>query len=446
MVAAISLFILRIHTDAWSSTNQYHRSRLSYRCRCISYGKYAHRILFGGIGKFNIPSPVFEIITFQNYMRIFLRAAFIVMVFFLVTLRVSATSVDENNKTIEELKQKIGSLQSEQNTLSKQITLLDSQVKLTTLQITDTERKIGVLESEIGELTGEISRLEDLKTKRLELVLHRIPQSYKRGSSSQFGWLLFSKNFPELLTRAKYLVQVQEEDTTLYKQLQLTQMNYNERKDIRESKKVEQESLRKQLEKHTKDLAAQKTQKQALLDQTKNSESVYQRLLAQALAEKQALDRALVDSVKVGPVKKGDPIALVGNTGFPGCSTGAHLHFEVRQGGSWVDPSSHVSNKTVKDEQGGGEWTVGSGGWGWPLSDTIRLTQHFGKTPWSWRYGYSGGIHTGFDMISTSSEVIRAPADGDLFSSSQSCGTSSVIKIKYIDHGSGLISFYLHVQ
>lgn len=379
-------------------------------------------------------------------MKKLLRTVTILLLLLLVAVRVSAATVEEKDAEIQKLKDNITRLQSEQNTLSKQITLLDSQVKLTELQIGSTEKKIAVLENEIGELAGEISRLEDLKTKRLELVLHRIPQSYKRASSSQFGWLLFSDNFSELLTRAKYLVQVQEEDTALYKQLQLTQMNYNERRDVREAKKTEQETLRKQLEKHTKDLATQKKQKQALLDQTKNSESVYQRLLAQALAEKQALDRALVDSVKVGPVKKGDPIALVGNSGFPGCSTGAHLHFEVRQGSSWVDPSSYLGNKTVKDEQGGGEWTVGSGSWNWPLSDTIRLTQHFGKTPWSWRYGYSGGIHTGFDMISTGSEVIRAPADGDLFSSSQSCGTSSVIKIKYIEHGGGLISFYLHVQ
>lgn len=377
-------------------------------------------------------------------MKIVLRTTIILALLLLVVVRVSANeAVDQQ---IKDLEAKIAASKSEQNTLSKQITLLDSQVKLTELQIGATEKKIDVLESEIGELAEEISRLEDLKTKRLELVLHRIPQSYKRASSSQFGWLLFSDNFSELLARAKYLVQVQEEDTTLYRQLQLTQMNYNERRDVREAKKAEQEALQMQLEKHTRDLATQKKQKQALLDQTKNSESVYQRLLAQALAEKQALERALVDSVKVGPVKKGDPIALVGNTGFPGCSTGAHLHFEVRQGNSWVDPSSYLSSKTVKDEQSGGEWTVGSGSWGWPLSDTIRLTQHYGKTPWSWRYGYSGGIHTGFDMVSTGSEVIRAPADGDLYSSSQSCGTSSVIKIKYIEHGGGLISFYLHVQ
>lgn len=377
-------------------------------------------------------------------MRTLLRVFVIAVLLLIAHSRVLAQSVEDK---IREYQKQIESLNTQANTLSKQITLLDSQVKLTTLQIDDTKRKIDVLDGEIGELTQEIGRLEDLKTKRLELVLHRIPQSYKRTSSSQFGWLLFSANFSDLLTRAKYLLQVQEEDTQLYKQLQLTQTNYNERRDVRETKRIEQESLRKQLEKHTIELANQKKQKQALLDQTRNSETVYQRLLAQALAEKQALERALVDSVKVGPVKKGDPIALVGNTGFPACSTGAHLHFEVRQGGAWIDPSSRLTNKTVKDEQNGGsDWSVGSGSWDWPLSDTIRLTQHFGKTPWSWRYSYSGGIHTGFDMVSSGGDVIRAPADGDLYSSSQSCGTSSIIKIKYIDHGGGTLSFYLHVQ
>lgn len=379
-------------------------------------------------------------------MRMFLRILATCCLLLLVGTRVFAATVEEKETEIQKLKDKISGLQSEQNTLSKQISLLDSQITLTTLKIQDTQQKVEELQGEIDELTGQIDKLEEFKTTLLERLIHRIPQSYKRTTASQFGWLLFSSNFSDLLTRVKYLIQVQEEDTALYKQSQLAQMSYNERRDTREEKKAEQEALRWQLEKHTLELAGQKMQKQALLDQTRNSEVIYQRLLAQALAEKTALERALIESVKVGSVKKGDVIALVGNTGYPGCSTGAHLHFEVRQGGNWVDPSGYLESKTVKDEQNGGDWSVGSGNWGWPLSDTIRLTQHFGTTPWSWRYGYSGGIHTGFDMVSTTSEVIRAPADGELYSSSQSCGTASVIKIKYIDHGGGVISFYLHVQ
>lgn len=349
-------------------------------------------------------------------------------------------------QSIEELQQKISQLQGQASSLSKEISLKNSQIALTQLKINQTKRAIDTLTNEIDELTKQIDELETIKTRRLELALHRAPESYKRNSTSLVGFLLLGQNFFDVLSRMKYMARVQEEDARLYKQLQLTQTNYNERKEAREKKKAEQEALRRQLEAQNKELERAKREKQTLLDQTRNSESVYQQLLAQALAEKQALERAIVEGVKIGPIKKGDPIGLVGNTGYPGCSTGPHLHLEVRKNNAWMDPAEYLFSKTVKDDQDGGEWTVGRGSWDWPLSDTIRLTQHFGKTPYSWRYTYSGGIHTGFDMVSTSSDVIRAPKDGTLYSFSQTCGGSSIIKIKYIDHGEGIISFYLHVQ
>jgi peptidoglycan hydrolase CwlO-like protein len=357
-----------------------------------------------------------------------------------------AASVEELEGKEAEYRKKIAELQGQEDSLAKQINLINSQISLATLRVETIRNAVDKLAQEIDELNDEIDRLEVLKTKRLELVLHRIPEAYKRNTVSQFGLVFFSKNVSDFLFRVKYLTRVQAEDAELYTQLQNTQDTYGERKDMREKKKEQQESLKAQLEQQSRELDRQKKQKQVFLDETRSSEAVYQRLLAQALAEKQALERALVDSVQVGPVNKGDPIALVGNTGYPACSTGAHLHFEVRKNGSWVDPAGFVSSKTVYDDQSGSNWTVGSGSWDWPLSDPIRMTQRFGQTPWSYRYSYSGGIHTGFDLTSSSSNVIRAPAGGTLYSSSQSCGTSSVIKIKYIDHGDGAISFYLHVQ
>ncbi|MDO8451487.1 MAG: peptidoglycan DD-metalloendopeptidase family protein [bacterium] len=352
----------------------------------------------------------------------------------------------EIDDRIEELKEKIAELQGEENSLSKQISLLNSQIALTTLRIGNTRSAIGKLDGEIDELAREVDRLEEQLTKRSELVLRRVPASYKRQAAPVFGILLTSLNFSDLLSRMKYLARVQEEDVAFLFQLKVAQTHFGEKKTLREDKKIEQEKLKKELEQQTKELEVQKRNKQVLLTQTRNDEAVYQSLLAQALAEKLAIERALVDSVEVGPVKRGDVIALVGNTGYPGCSSGKHLHFEVRKNNSWVDPGGYLSSKNVNDEQNGGTWTVGGGSWEWPIQDTIRLTQHFGQTPWSWQYSYSGGIHTGFDMVSTSSDVIRAPSDGTLYSSSQTCGTSSIIKIKYIDHGDGVLSFYLHVQ
>ena len=349
---------------------------------------------------------------------------------------------------INELQQKIADLQGQENTLSKQINLITSEISLTSLRIDSTKTKISTLLDEITQLENEVVRLEGVLTTRLALLAHRIPASYKRTVAPQFGILLFSRNLSDFIARTKYLQSVQQEDAALVFQVKATQNSYNESKQVREDKKKQLEQVKIELERQTVQLAQQKREKQALLDETKNSESVYQQLLAQALAEKLAIDQALVNSVQVGPIKRGDPIALVGNTGYPSCSTGAHLHFEVRKSGIWVDPSQYFSSKTiidVQDTQSGVNWTVGSGSWDWPIQDTIRLTQHFGKTPYSWRYPYSGYIHTGFDMTSSSSVVIRAPADGTLYSSSQACG-SSIIKIKYIDHGDGLLSLYLHVQ
>lgn len=317
-------------------------------------------------------------------------------------------------------------------TLVSQILQFDAQIKLTSLRIQKTEEQIGLLSGRINQIEGSLESLT-------EAFNERAIETYKMAKvSDPFLLIISSDNLSEAFNRFSYLKKIQEGDRNLLDRLQKANDTYKDQK-------VDQEDLQKQLETQQKQINTQKLAKKTLLDQTKNDEKKYQLLLNQAMAEKAAIERALVSGTKVGPVKAGDPIALVGNSGYPGCSTGKHLHFEIRKDNLWTDPSSYLQNKTIKDEEKGGTANIGSGNWQWPLNDTIRLTQHYGHTPWSWRYAYAGGNHTGFDMVSTSSDVIRAPADGNLFKSSESCG-SSKINIVYIEHGGGIISFYLHVQ
>jgi len=318
----------------------------------------------------------------------------------------------DNNvdQQIQELKQKITDTQPKEKSLNAEISSMDNQIKLVELNIRKTKNEIDALGEEIVSLSGQIEGLEDMLSTIVKLFSKRVVFSYATSRTSQLMLLLSSTNFSDLLSRAKYLQRVQLNDQQEMTRIQNTKIDLTDRKQKREENKLTQEQLKRDLEIQNNQLAANLKAKNALLEQTKNDEATYQNLLQQALAEKEALEAALVNGEKVGPVKAGDAIALMGNTGYPACSTGTHLHFEIRKNNQWVNPGDYLKSKSTADQQDGGTSSIGSGNWDWPLEGDLILTQHYGQTPYSWRYTYSGGIHTGIDLYSNSSSRKISPS------------------------------------
>ncbi len=370
---------------------------------------------------------------------------FFLLIFSLKNIYSAECDNKSGTERINCLEQLIRTGEQKVNDLDSEIQLLDNKVNLTQSQMTETETKIINTQKEIDILGTRIDGLDDSLTNLSDLLIRKIVKDYKQRTVSLFGLFFDSENANELISKIKYVKTARDNNQKLLVQVQEAKSNFEEQKKLREEKKVELDQLEKQLIYQKNLLDQQISQKEIILRDTQNNNTRYKQLLQQALAEYQAVQQAIATGSKIGPVKKGDPIALVGNSGYPNCSTGAHLHFEVQQNGSWVNAENYLSSKTVTDEQNGGSNNIGTGSWDWPLSDPIIVTQRYGSTPWSWRYKYSGEIHTGIDMWSNGSEIIRAPADGILYSSSQGCG-GSTINIKYIEHDNGLVSLYLHVQ
>lgn len=359
---------------------------------------------------------------------------------------INATECDGSAESVEACTQKINSLKNDENTLNQAITVLNTKINLAQAQINQTQVQINALEKEVTVLDGVLDTVTDSMDQLEVIYTARVRESYRRSRATPVDLLFSTTSIGDYFSKLKYLNTVKTKDQLILAELEKSRLDYDQRKTDKVTKQEEVEKLKTKLVSQRKTLDIQQKEKQKILSATQSDEAKYQQLLNQALAEKAAIEKALISGVKVGPIKKGDPIALTGNSGYPSCSTGKHLHFEIRKDGTWTDPGQYLSNKTVKDEQnGGGEAKLGSGSWSWPINDTVRLTQFYGNTPYSWRYKYSGGIHTGYDMVSTSSDVIYAPADGTLFKSSQSCG-SSTINIVYIEHADNVVSFYLHVQ
>jgi len=359
--------------------------------------------------------------------------------------------LSEINDRIQELQGKLSDLQGEEKTLSSQISVMNNQIQLTEYRIDSTRHEIDELNEDITITTEKVSKLETSLEDVVSLLIKRAVASYETRPSEPLQVLLSSESFSDFIKRINYLYYVQDSDKKLLVETQQAKMDYQNQQSIFEAKKQKVEALRVQLEEYTTQLDADKAEKEELLEITQNDERRYQSLLASARAERNAIE-GVVSSIQLvdgSPISKGQVIAVVGNSGAPHCSSGPHLHFEVRKDSSIVDPNNYLRSGINFEYAENYDTNVygsiyPSGSWDWPLSEKIRINQGYGSHSFaSWRY--PSGIHTGIDMTSLSSLLITSPADGTVYKGSTSCSGATMNYVA-VDHGGGIVSWYWHVK
>ena len=360
---------------------------------------------------------------------------------------------DNITDCIEVLSQKISELSNEKKTLTSQIAQFDTQIQLTQLKIRDAQATIDQLEKEINVLGFRIDYVTENIGKLEVLVKKRIVATYQQSFVSNLELVLSSNDFSDLILRVQYLKEVQENDRRILASLNQTRSNYANQKDDREAKQAQIEENKKKLLGLKSSLDTQKTEKQTFLTITKNDETRYQRLLAQAQAEQAVVFGGGTD-VYLRDVNEGDSIGSIAvYNASKGCSSGAHLHFEVHKNGSIQDPNNYLKSVSVTYNYPESQYSVYGtvnprGDLSWPINEPVWINQGFGAQKNAFIYGPAG--HMGIDMQTgpdAGGDPVKVVKSGKLYGGSYQCGGSYPGTLYYakVEHGDGLVTWYLHM-
>lgn len=357
----------------------------------------------------------------------------LIVVFFACTTTVvqSQDDVSQLQQKIDEYTNKLNDLGKAKDTLGNQIKILNSQVELTLLKINQTESNIKMLQKDIADLSVKINELDVNLNQLSSIYINQIAQNYKLQKRTPQMYFLLSPNFNSFLEQYKYISVIQKNSQNTLVSLETNRTLLDRQKEEKRLKQQELEALEKKLADQNSNLAKQRVSKSNLLEITKNDEARYQKLRNEAQSELDSLKTAVFDGSK--EVKKGDPIGIMGNTGY---SFGAHLHFGLYD--------------LTKDKLSSFEYTndIDASGFlskhQWPMKD-YTITQGRGHTPYS--YMYSDRFHHGIDM-SSDTKTIYAAEDGVAYFfkdkyPNQRTGSGNHVKLFHAD---GHMTLYLHME
>lgn len=190
---------------------------------------------------------------------------------------------------INEYQNKLNETRKQRDTLDNQLKYLDTQAYVTTLRIEETENKVEDVKKETEILASRIETLDKKLDTQWKLFLASTYAAYKKRQASIFDLILNSQSAEDMFASMKYHVLAQNNRQRLLVQTQETKINFEEQKTLREKKQDELTKLQSVLADQKVSLENQQASKKILISATKNKETEYQNIIAEAQRQISAL-------------------------------------------------------------------------------------------------------------------------------------------------------------
>lgn len=315
------------------------------------------------------------------------------------------TKISQKNSEIERLEQEIKKYQSEIEDLGKQKNSLNTSLKQ--LELTQkklvadtfvTQNKIDKTNLKITELSLEIDDKQSIIANNIQALSLEIRKMSELEGDDAITTILKEDGFFELWNDMDNIATVNDKIREATVEIRETKDNLEDTRQETVDAKNELVALKNKLVDQKKIVDQNKTDKNKLLAQTKNSEANYQKLLKAELAKKLAFEKELRDYE-------------------------AQLQFIL-------DPSKLPSAGVLS----------------WPLDD-VYVTQEFGAKTGPHRTYASG--HSGVDFRARTPLPVKAMAGGTVRGvgdTDLACPGASFGKWVFIEYDNGLSSTYGHLS
>jgi murein DD-endopeptidase MepM/ murein hydrolase activator NlpD len=347
-------------------------------------------------------------IVYKNIFLLIIFSAFLVTPFFISSAQNTdiVNRINEKSADIERIEREIKAYQQELNSLGQQSKTLNSTIKELDLtrkklnaDISLSQNKIDRANIKIQELGLGIGYKEQKISFNTTAIMRAIKETNELENNSIMQVILSGEKFSSIWEKIDNMMTVKESLNQNIKDLQMVKTELEDNREETINTKKELEELKNKLADQKKIVDQNVAEKNKILNQTKNSEANYQKLLAEQTARKLAIEQEIRDYE-------------------------SQLKYNL-------DPNQLPGGRVLS----------------WPL-DNIFVTQLFGKTVDSKRL-YASGTHSGVDFRASVGTPVKSMADGVVVGfgdTDASCPNASFGKWILVNHQNGLATAYGHLS